>query len=218
MRSSPASTPCRREEPFDPQKPEPGEPSLNYLATSLPTSGSYVRVRQDSPAAGQSVDLAFRWAQRPQATPSSEDADESGLSRGGYRCRLIQRATMSPDAVEAANAPRANSRDRRRDRPARTAGEHRRAGRREKFGQARSRRALGTPAREPDSHADVRVHDLLADGGFATASGSSKRGRAGSGWCQPGTLADAATQACANLTRISWSRSTIPKCSAKGSS
>jgi hypothetical protein len=81
-------------------KPEPGEPSLRYLATSLPLSDPYYRALPGSPAPAQSVDLVFRWAERPQVSPSFADYDETPGPTTVVA--WIQKSTLSPGAVESA--------------------------------------------------------------------------------------------------------------------
>jgi len=81
-------------------KPESGEPSLRYLATSLPMSDPYYHALPGSSTPGQSVDLVFRWAERPQVSDSFEDYDETPGPTTVVA--WLQRAILSPGAVESA--------------------------------------------------------------------------------------------------------------------
>jgi hypothetical protein len=85
-------------------RPEPHEPGQRYLATSLPPSGSYDYIRpfEGSSAPGRAVSLVFRWAERPQMTPSLENTDQSPVPGPDTAVAWIQKATVSPDAVESA--------------------------------------------------------------------------------------------------------------------
>jgi hypothetical protein len=79
-------------------KPEANEPSLTYLASSLPESGAYFRALQGS--WDRSVSLVFDWAERPEVSPAFVDPVESpGLTTA---VAWIEKPAMSPDAVEAA--------------------------------------------------------------------------------------------------------------------
>ena len=79
-------------------KPEASEPSLTYLATSLPASGPYFRALQGSSA--PSVSLVFHLAERPEASSAFAGIDESpGPSMA---IAWIEKSAVSPDAVETA--------------------------------------------------------------------------------------------------------------------
>jgi hypothetical protein len=81
-------------------KPEPGDPRLKYLATSLPLSAPYYRALPGSPAPGQSVDLVFRWAERPAVSPAFPVNDET--PGAATVIAWIQKATAASSGVESA--------------------------------------------------------------------------------------------------------------------
>jgi hypothetical protein len=81
-------------------KPDLNQPGLRYLATSLPQSDPYYRAIHGSATPGQSVDLVFRWAERPEVSRSLEDFD--AVPGPSTVVAWRQKSTVSPNAVESA--------------------------------------------------------------------------------------------------------------------
>jgi len=85
-------------------RPGPGVSGRTYLATSLPSSGDYVRAGEGSSAAGPAVYLEFRWAERPQVTASVEGVYGVPVSGPNTVVAWMRKQTagVSPDVVESA--------------------------------------------------------------------------------------------------------------------